>query len=218
VDFPHVDVRSEGNDGLDLPRPIRSGLPLVVAGVLPLALGLADVIRPLSGVVFAATFVAAGVLRMLLAYQELVSTRRRADRDLRTERQPYLHSSPAEWRAGELTSDRHRMKLARAVERTERDLSPAKLPGASPLNRVALRPHVDLLRELAARLRALDRPIPAWALLQVEDLLTSGESPFYARERAGDVRSALRGCLTALEAESLEDIEAGQPGSAVAAR
>lgn len=200
MDFPHVGVRIEDNDRLHLPRPVRSGLALAAAGVLPLALGLADVIRPLSGVVFAATFIAAGVLRTALVCQELMSVRRRADRELRIERrQPYLRSSSASLRAGELTSDRHRLKLAQAVERTERDLSPARLPGASPLNRVALRPHVDLLRELAARLRALDRPVSAPALLQVEDLLTSGESPFFARERAGDVRPALRGCLSALD-------------------
>jgi hypothetical protein len=196
VDFPHFDARSDGIDGLDLPRPIRSGLAVAAVGLLPLALGLAAVIRPLSGLVFAAIFLAAGGLQLSLAHFELIGIRRRADLELRREPRPLLLSSFAQWRARELTSDRHRLALARAAARTERDLSPAPLPGASPLNRVAARPHAELFRRLADRLAALDRPVNPQTILQVEGLLTSPESPLYARE----LRASLLACLDALDA------------------
>jgi hypothetical protein len=199
VDFPHFDARSDGREGIDLPRPIRSGLAVAAVGLLPLALGLAAVIRPLSGLVFAAIFLAAGGLQSSLARFELIGIRRRADIELRREPRPYHLSSFAQWRAHELTADRHRLALARAVARTERDLSPALLPGAPPLNRVAARPHADLFRRIADRLAALDRPVTVQAVLQVEELLTSPESPLYARERARELRASLLACLDALD-------------------
>jgi hypothetical protein len=200
VDFPHFDARIDGGDRLDLPRPIRSGLGVAVIGLLPLALGLTAVIRPLSGLVFAAIFLAAGALQSSLAHFELIRIRRRADLELRREPRPYSLSSLAQWRAHELTRDRHRLALARAVARTERDLSPALLPGASPLNRVAARPHVDLFRRLADRLAALDRPVTPQAVLQVEEVLMSPDSPLYARERARELRPSLLASIRALDA------------------
>ena len=198
MDFAHFDARIDGRDGLDLPRPIRSGLAVAAFGLLPLALGLAGVVRPLSGFVFAAIFLAAGALQSALSYHELVGIRRRADLELRREPRPYLQSKYARWRASELTSGGHRVALARAVARTERDLSPALLPGASPLNRVAARPHLELFRQLAERLMALDQPVSPQAMLQAEDLLTSPESPLYARERAHQMRSSLLASRRAL--------------------
>jgi len=192
-----------GRDRLDLPRPIQSGLAVAAVGVLPLALGLANVIRPLSGLVFTGIFLAGGVLQSLLAYHELIGIRRTAELELRREPRPEFLSSLARWHASELTSNKHRLALARAVGRTEREVSAARLPGASPLNRVAARPHADLFRQLAERLAALDRPVTPQAVLQVEELLTSPESPLYARESAGELRSSLVTCLYALDALAL---------------
>jgi hypothetical protein len=198
VDLARVGAQSDGSSGPDLPQPIRSGLAVAGVGLLPLAFGLTAVIRPLSGFVFAGIFLAAGALQWALAYHELLGIRRRADLELRLETRPYLQSAYARWRASELTSDRHRTALARLVARTERDLSPALLPGASPLNRVAARPHADLFRRLAERLAALDRAVSPQAVLQLEELLTSPESPLYARERARELPCALLACLNAV--------------------
>jgi len=198
VDFPHFD-RTEGWDSPDLPRPIGSGLAVAAVGLLPLALGLADVIRPLTGLVFAGIFFAIGGVQWFLAHAELNRVRRRADLELLREPRPNLLSTSGQWRAHELTSDRHRLALARAVARTERDLSPALLPGASPLNRVAARPHTELFRRLSDRLSALDRPVTPQAVLQVEELLTSADSPLYARERASELPRSLLASLRALD-------------------
>jgi hypothetical protein len=204
VDLARVGAQSDRSNGLDLPQPIRSGLAVAGVGLLPLAFGLAAVIRPLSGFVFAGIFLAAGALQWALAYHELLGIRRRADLELRLETRPYFQSAYARWRASELTSDRHRTALARSVARTERDLSPALLPGASPLNRLAARPHADLFRRLAERLAALDRAVSPQAVLQLEELLTSPDSPLYARERARELRCALLACLDAVNGAPLD--------------
>jgi hypothetical protein len=176
-----------------------SGLAVAAVGLLPLALGLSAAIRPLTGLIFAGILFAIGGLQWFLAHAELNRVRRRADLELRREPRPQLLSTSAQWRAYELTSDRHRLALARSVTRTERDVSLALLPGASPLNRVAARPHVELFRSLADRLSALDRPVTPQAVLQVEDLLTSADSPVYARERANQLPRSLLASLRALD-------------------
>ncbi len=201
MDLPHFGAYSAARE-LDVPRPFRSGLAVASVGLLPLIAGLTVLIRPLSGLVFAGIFVAAGVLQASLAYHELVGLRRLADGELLREGRPHVSSALVTWRSAELTSVSHRTALARAVARTERDLSPAKLPGASPLNRVAARPHADLFRRLADRLGALDRPVTPRAVLPIEDLLTSPDSPLYARERAHELRASLLSCLGALDGVS----------------
>jgi len=169
-----------------------------LVGVLPLALGLAGAIRPLSGLVFAGIFALVGAVQAALAQHELNSLRRKADDELRRERDRYLVSALAAWRSDELTSAAHRKRLARSVARTAHDLSPARLPGASPLNRVAARPHVELLHELAHRLEKLDRPVVGSGVLKVQELLTSPDSPLYRREGSDRVRAAIVECLHAL--------------------
>lgn len=168
--------------------------------MLPLTLGLAGVIRPLSGLVFAGIFIVVGALKWSLAQFELTDLRRRADLELRREPRPYLLSPLAQWRGRELTSDQHRLVLERSVARTVRDLSPTLLPGASPLNRVAARPYIELLDELAERLAAVDRPVTPQAILEVQDLLTSPDSALYARERASELHASLLTSLSGLDA------------------
>ena len=102
-------------------------------------------------------------------------------------------------RAAELTSLRNRRALARSLERAARELEGRVLPSAVPLNRAGARPHLDLVRALAARLRAAE-PVSARGVLLVQALLTDGyESPLYNRERADELRPALEHCLSALE-------------------
>lgn len=188
--------------GFEVPRPVRSGLALAAAGVVPLALETADIIRPLSGIVFACIFVGAGALQGSLAYAELARLRRSADRELRLGRKAYLHSALVEWRAGELTSPHNRTVLAGSLAHLESEVSPDRLPGASPLNRAAVRPHLDLVRQLAARMDAVDEPVRPRGILLVEDLLTSPESALYARDRAGELRDELLDCVAALDGDA----------------
>jgi hypothetical protein len=188
--------------GFEAPRPVRSGLALAAVGVAPLALGAGEVIRPLSGLVFACIFIAAGALRASIAYTELARLRRSADRELRLGRKAYLHSPLVEWRAGELTSPHNRNVLARSLAHLESEVSASRLPGASPLNRTAVRPHLGLVRQLAARMDAVDEPVRPRGILLVQDLLTSPESSLYARDRAGELHDDLVDCLAALDGDA----------------
>jgi hypothetical protein len=100
-------------------------------------------------------------------------------------------------------SARDRLRLARSVRAVVKDLSASRLPGASPLNRVALRPHAPLLTALADCLADLERPVDAAGVLAVRRLLTDPDGPLYAHP--GDPLSAevdrpLRAVLRRLEA------------------
>jgi hypothetical protein len=205
MDISVFGLRSERR-GLEVPPPFRDGIALAAVGVVPLALGLGDVIRPLSGLVFTGIFVGAGALRSALAYHDLSSLRRTADDEIRRRPRPQTPAPLLQWRSDELTCVRHRLALARTLSRLERDLSPDRLPGASPLNRVAARPQVDLFHAIGARLEAVELPVEPRAILQLEDLLTEPESPLYSRVRAGGLRPALVECL-----ESLSTVNGARP-------
>ena len=90
------------------------------------------------------------------------------------------------WRIDELTSRRERRLLARTVRSIVPEISPSRLPGASPLNRVALRPYRSELRAVADRLDNLDRPVSPAGILAVRRLLTGPESVLYARPANDD--------------------------------
>ena len=101
------------------------------------------------------------------------------------------------WRAEELTSRRERRLLARSVRGVIADLSPRRLPGPVPVNRVAVRPHVELLATLADRL-ADQRPVAPVGILAVRRVLTDPDGPLYTRDRC-DVAHALAGVIEQLE-------------------
>ncbi len=107
---------------------------------------------------------------------------------------PHLH-----WRALELTSARNRRAAARSLRSLLAELDGRRLPGASPLNRAAARPHARLIETLADRLEDVTRPVSARGVLLVARLLADGAGPLYARERAGELPQALAGCLRVLE-------------------
>ena len=108
------------------------------------------------------------------------------------------------WRAAELTSGRERRLLAGSLRSVVAELSPSRMPGAAPLNRVALRPHTRLLSTLADRLDDLERPVTARGILEVQWLLIDPDSPFYARseedeDELEEVRKAVVAALDLLD-------------------
>ncbi|MGD0715006.1 MAG: hypothetical protein ABSB24_12610 [Gaiellaceae bacterium] len=85
------------------------------------------------------------------------------------------------WRIKELTSWRERRLLGRSVRSIVPELAAGRLPGASPLNRGALRPHRAELIALADSLDDVGRPVSAAGILAVRRLLTEPDSVLYAR-------------------------------------
>ena len=102
------------------------------------------------------------------------------------------------WRVEELTSRPERRLLARSLRGAVSDLSPGRLAGASPMNRIALRPHASLLAAVAERLADPERPVAATDVLAVHELLTSPDSVLYTHDDV-DVRRELTSVLDALE-------------------
>jgi hypothetical protein len=183
---------------LDLPRPLRAGLPLLLLGLLPLLAVTADLTSPIDGLALSGVCVVAALARVGWEARELARLRRAADvRLLQGVRAD--SSELVAWRAAELTSRGNRRPLAHSLRGLVRDLGDKTLPGASPLNRVGARPHVGLIEDLSARLAEDDRPVAPLGVVRVERLLTDGFGPLYARERAGDLGAELEHCLADLE-------------------
>ncbi|MGD0715070.1 MAG: hypothetical protein ABSB24_12940 [Gaiellaceae bacterium] len=107
------------------------------------------------------------------------------------------------WRVEELTSRRERRLLGGSVRGIVPELAAGRLPGASPLNRVALRPFRAELIALADSLDDLGRPVSAAGILGVRRLLTEPGSVLYARpyfdERPRNIGAELGAILDRLE-------------------
>ena len=110
---------------------------------------------------------------------ELARSRRDADRVLREGDAGAPISSAFAWRVAELTNAHERDMLAGSLRALVADLSPGRLPGASPVNRAALRPQADLLLALADRLERRDGPVTPKGMLLVRELLADGGGPLY---------------------------------------
>lgn len=181
-----------------MPSPLRAARPFLVLSLVPLVAGVTGLIPRLDGFVLGALFAGAGALRAVIEYRRLSSLRHLADRQLLGSAAP----RPPElvvWRTGELTSERSRRVLAKALRGVVSELDSRRLPGSSPLNRSGARPHAGLIQALADRVGDLERPVSARGILLVEDLVTDGWGPLYARNRVGEIGASLRRCLTTLD-------------------
>lgn len=132
----------------------------------------------------------------LKARRELRSRRRAADADLIEAVAPPPRLA---WRVRELTADANRLDLARSVTDLVHSADSSRLPGASPVNRVAVRSAASELLSLASRLAALERPVVPRGVLLAEQLVVDARSPFYDRDRAGEARQLTLVALQALD-------------------
>jgi hypothetical protein len=183
----------------DVPQPVRSAAPLVVLCLVGFALVAAPEVPWAAGVATGACFLLAAAVRAGLSEHELRLLRQQADRALLRGIAPAHRSALVAWRAGELTSEKHRLAVAASANRLFRELDPSRLPGASPLNRVAARGQQDLIVRLRARLADLGAPVEARGMLMCEWLLGDATSPLYDRGRADTLPQALARTIAALE-------------------
>jgi hypothetical protein len=132
----------------------------------------------------------------LKARRALRLERRGADADILGTELPPLRLA---WRVQELTADEHRLEVARSVTALVHDADRKALPGASPVNRVAVRRARAALLALASHLADLDRPVAARGVLLAERLACDSRSPFYDRSRARRARMETEHARQALE-------------------
>lgn len=97
---------------------------------------------------------------------------------------------------------RKRLRLTHSLEGVVRDVREPEglhLPGASPLNRVGLKPYGADLEVLAERLGDLERPVTAFGLEMVDRFLTDGGSPLYDRSSVDSLPQTVESIRSALE-------------------
>jgi hypothetical protein len=133
-------------------------------------------------------------LRGWEARRTLRSERKRADLELIGSRRP---SPRLAWRIAELVSDEHRVELGRRVTDIVHAADERFLPGASPVDRGAVRECRAPLLELASRLFDTSRPVAPRGVLLVEQLLDGGA--VYGNGRAPRLRRDVEEARAALE-------------------
>jgi hypothetical protein len=183
---------------LDLPRPTRAALPLLVLAACALAFEADPRLPWLLGLAAAGCFGMAAGLRAWRAQRELQAVRRTADRLIVRAPRTRDASELILWRSAELTRSEAREALRRELERTIRQLDPAHLPSASPLRRAPARRHEDLLRAIAARVGD-GRPVAARGILLAQDLVRDPASPLYAESAEALLARTLSRVRGALE-------------------
>jgi hypothetical protein len=181
-----------------VPSPLKAARPFLVLSLIPLIAGVAGLIPQRDGFVLGALIAGAGALHAAVEYRQLSRLRRLADRQLLGTAAPRSAELVA-WRVGELTSERNRRVLAKTLRGVVSELDARRLPGSSPLNRTGVRPYESLVLALADRVGDAGRPVSAQGVLLVEELLTDGWGPLYARDRVDELGASLRRCLTILD-------------------
>jgi hypothetical protein len=124
----------------------------------------------------------------------LRAERRRADAELLGARRP---SPRLAWRIDELISEESRVETARRLTDVVHAADERFLPGASPVDRGAVRECRAQLLELAARVFDTSKPVAPRGILLVEQLLDGG--PLYGNGRAPRLRRDLEAAREALE-------------------
>jgi hypothetical protein len=135
-------------------------------------------------------------IERLKARRALRAARSAADDELLIRETPPLRLA---WRVEELVAPKSRLDLAHTLRSVVRDAGPRYLPGASPVNRLAVRPAAETLHMIADRLADLDRPVAGRGILMLERLLIDGSGPLYDRDLADELPLSLVTALAALE-------------------
>jgi hypothetical protein len=180
----HAIILDPTRRGARIPRPGLAALPLLALAAASVALDAAPEMPWTVGVAVAAVFLAAAAARALQRYAELRQLRAAADRLIRRGDKRALQSPFLRWRSDELTKSSRRKQLAGSLRHIVRELDARALPGASPLNRDAVRPFAGRFTELARLLENPDTPVSARGVLLAEALLTDSDSPLYNRARS----------------------------------
>jgi len=184
-----------------VPQPLHAAAaPFAAAAVAALA---ALVASPRVPLLLAVAFILLTAFRALSALHDRSRLRRQADVLLRTGVQVHPQSRLLVWRAAELTGRRNRKALARSLRWIVLELERPALVTPVPVNRRAVRPHLELLQALVDRVAFLERPVAAQGMVLVEELVTDGlASPLYVGGRRADLRTVLGACFDALDRDA----------------
>jgi hypothetical protein len=192
----HAPVGSRAH--ANVPSPLAAAGPLLALAVVALLLDAAPDLPWESGLAVAGLFLAAAAVRFVQKWLAVRRLRAIADRIILRNGDRPTASPLVAWRTAELTSRGHRRAVAADAARLARDLDASTLPGAVPLNRVAVRPYRQELEALAATLDG-EEPIGARGMLLAERFLSSPTSPLYDRAAAATLGPRLQRVITTLQ-------------------
>lgn len=136
-------------------------------------------------------------VRVWEARRALRSARRRADAELLAS---HLPSPRLAWRVEEIVAEENRVDLGRSLTDVVHSADERLLPGASPVDRSAVRVCRAQLLDLASRLHNLDNPVSPRGVLLVEHLLVDGTGPLYGKKDPVRLRRVLEEVRQALDA------------------
>jgi hypothetical protein len=126
----------------------------------------------------------------------LQAERRAADEELIAS---VLPSPRLAWRVHELVAPEYRLGVSRGLTDVVHEADGTRLPGASPLNRAAVRSARPQLLALASRLADLEAHVLPRGILLAERLVADSHSPLYDRACADRARRDAERALAALE-------------------
>jgi hypothetical protein len=194
--IPHHSAVAGPIAAIDLPRPLRAGLPYALAALLALGLCFTPV-WPV-GLLAAGAFSVAAVLAAWKEQRAL--DRLRASVDATLMRQGRHELSPLLlWRTGEVTEQAFRDHVASELRRLVAASRTTSLPGSSPVDRASVRRNADELLALAARLEG-PGSVGAHGVLLARGLAHDASSSFYDPETDGAaVDRAVAEALRALD-------------------
>lgn len=135
-------------------------------------------------------------VRELKQRRELRAERAAADTELIASALP---SPRLAWRVHEIVSAENRLAVSRDITTVVHDADGGRLPGASPLNRAAVRAARPQLLALASRLADLETRVLPRGVLLAGRLVTDSGSPLYDRALADRARREAERALQALE-------------------
>jgi hypothetical protein len=172
--------------------PFDAALPYTAAAALSLAIGSVVAFPTPFRLGMPAVLMAAALSRALAACLTQERLREQADAWLAEARSP--NPSVYAWRVEELIGS-ERTTVGRTLSAFAEEVTRSYRRGAPILNRLQLRPEVELLSEVAHALQDLKRPVAPRAIARTRLLITDCGSPLNCSARHDELHRALESIL-----------------------
>lgn len=174
--------------------PFDEALPYTAAAALSLAIGTVVALPTPIRIGLPTVLMAAALSRALAVYSAREQQREQADAWLAA-RSP--NPSAFDWRVDELTGP-ERKAIGRTLRSLAQEVKRPRRRGAPTLNRLQLRPEIDLLLEVAQALQDPKRTASPRAIASTRLLITNCGSPLNNSARHDELHQALTSILAGI--------------------
>ena len=175
--------------------PFDAALPYTAAAALSLAIGTVIALPTPFRIGLPTVLMAAALSRALAVHSAQEQQREQADAWLAAARSP--NPSAFDWRVEELTGP-ERKAIGRTLRSLAQEVRRPRRRGAPILNRLQLRPEIDLLLEIAQALQDPGRTASPRAIASARLLITNCGSPLNNSARHDELHQALTSILAGI--------------------